>query len=487
MRYGVKVWTLCWVVTTIKPLIRKILNYDSIVLMHTTRKKFLTTISSFGVLAALTLTACGSGAASNTATSDSASASTSASAAPIVEGKGPASRIAITYDGGVLIYDAKDMKLIQDIKKDGFLRLNSAGDNRHLVVSDGNSYTFLDTGVWAVPHGDHSHYYTTEPSMSSLSLTADHTGHVITDNNKTAAFADGTGTFDVYSPADLTVNQRTASSLNTEQVKLPSPHHGFAIPLENNRYLVSVGDDKTRTGAAVVDAQGKTITENKECPGVHGEAIAKDNIITIGCTDGALIYKEGTFTKITNPEDPYSRSGNQVGSPDSQYVLVDYKTDKDAKLERPEKFAVIDTVAKKRNVYTLPKGVSYTFRSFGRGPQGEVLLLTTDGKLRIIDPATGKELGTVQLMDSWSESETWQDPRPALWVDGKTAYVTDPATKKLHAVNISDAKAPKTLMSIELPQTPNEIKGSSSSKPAQTDEHGHDDASASSGESSHAH
>ena len=69
----------------------------------------------------------------------------------------------------------------------------------------------------------------------------------------------------------------------------------------------------------------------------------------------------------------------------------------------------------------------------GRGPNGEALLLTTDGKLRIYDPANGTELGSVQLMNTWSESETWQDPRPALWVDGKTAYVTDPETKKLHA------------------------------------------------------
>ena len=102
----------------------------------------------------------------------------------------------------------------------------------------------------------------------------------------------------------------------------------------------------------------------------------------------------------------------------------------------------------------------------GRGPNGEALLLTTDGKLRIYDPANGTELGSVQLMDTWSESETWQDPRPALWVDGKTAYVTDPETKKLHAVSLSDASHPKTLMSIDLPQVPNELSGVSSANAA---------------------
>ncbi|MBF1665620.1 MAG: hypothetical protein HXO70_04200, partial [Rothia sp.] len=314
-------------------------------------------------------------------------------------------------------------------------------------------------------------------------LAADHTGHVIKDNGKVAAFADGTGSFAVYDPAKLTHDKRTASSLETTTVTLPKPHHGFAIPLPNDQYLVAVGDSKTRTGAAVVDAQGKTVTESPACPGVHGEAIAKDGAFTIGCTDGALVYKDGKFTKITNPEDPYSRSGNQAGKADSQYVLADYKTDKDAKLERPEKFSIIDTAAATRTVYSLPSGVSYTFRSLARGPQGEALLLTTDGKLRVFDPATGTELGSVQLMEAWTESETWQDERPALWVDGKTAYVTDPATKKLIAVSLSNPAAPKELMSVELPKTPNEILGVSSANaaPVEAEAHGaeaHSSASA---------
>ena len=43
----------------------------------------------------------------------------------------------------------------------------------------------------------------------------------------------------------------------------------------------------------------------------------------------------------------------------------------------------------------------------------------------------------------------------------------------IYTVNIADAKAPKTLVSVELPQTPNELSGTSSSKPAPTQDHGH--------------
>ena len=109
------------------------------------------------------------------------------------------------------------------------------------------------------------------------------------------------------------------------------------------------------------------------------------------------------------------------------------------------------------------------------------LVPITEGKLRIFDPATGAELGSVQLMEAWTESETWQDERPALWVDGKTAYMTDPATKKLIAVSLSNPAAPKELMSVELPKTPNEILGVSSSNaaPVEAEAHGATSSSAS--------
>lgn len=67
-------------------------------------------------------------------------------------------------------------------------------------------------------------------------------------------FADGTGTFKIYNPAELTnESQNTGSALDTQTVTLPAPHHGFAIPLADDRYLVSVGTEESRTGAAVVD------------------------------------------------------------------------------------------------------------------------------------------------------------------------------------------------------------------------------------------
>lgn len=420
-------------------------------------------LSTLLLFSALTLTACGGGKASHTEMNSAESTPSSTISAPAIkEGSTPSSRIALSYDGGIMIVDGREMKLIKSLPQEGFLRLNPSGDNRHITVADGSSYKILDAGSWEQPHGDHSHLYTADPTLSSLEFAADHTGHVITHHQKTAMFADGTGTFEVYNPAELTgENQRTAEQLKTSKVTLPQPHHGFAIPLGADHYLVAQGSEEKRTGAAVVDQHGKKLAENNQCPGVHGEAVAQDETITVGCEDGVLIYRDGTFTKIDNPEDPYSRSGNMAGSEKSEIVLADYKTDPDAELERPEQFALINTAEKTRTKVQLPDGVSYTFRSLARGPQGEALLLTTDGKLRYFDQHTGKELGSVDLMGPWKESETWQDPRPAIWVTGETAYITDPSTKKLMAVslkNLQKGQAEK-FAELELPETPNEISG----------------------------
>ncbi|GGH62623.1 hypothetical protein [Rothia aerolata] len=436
------------------------------------RHRFL---SSAALLSAASLALVGCSAANNSSSNESspaASTSASAEAAPIKEGSTLSSRIALTYDGGVMTVDARKMELINTVEKEGFLRLNPAGDNRHMTIADGSSYSVMDMGVWEQPHGDHNHIYTTEPTLSQLTFDADHTGHVINDFGRTAMFADGTGSFEIFDPLKLTgEDSHTATELETSSVNLPEPHHGFAIPLENDEYLVAVGNEDERSGAAVVDAEGKTVTENDQCPGIHGEAIAADGAITIGCENGTLIYQNGEFTKVDSEED-YARLGNQAGDPDSPVVLADYKTDKDAELERPEQFSLIDTAQKSIQKVQLPEGVSYTFRSLARGPEGEALLLTTDGKLRFYDQNTGEELGNIDLMDQWEESEVWQEPRPAIWVDDDVAYVTDPSQKKLIGVSLKNIASDEAEVfgELDLPETPNEINGVTGKAPEGAEE-----------------
>ena len=97
---------------------------------------------------------------------------------------------------------------------------------------------------------------------------------------------------------------------------------------------------------------------------------------------------------------------------------------------------------------------SYTFRSLGRGPKGEALVLGTDGKLHVIDPTSGKITTSIALMEPWTEPDEWQSPRPTLKVSGDIAYVSDPATTSIMSVDLTKGAV---ITKATLPTAPNEL------------------------------
>ena len=184
---------------------------------------------------------------------------------------------------------------------------------------------------------------------------------------------------------------------------------------------------------------------------MHGDTVAADEVVALGCEDGVLLLRDGEFVKVPAEAD-YARSGNLAGHPESPYVLGDYKTDPEAELERPTQVVLIDTAEGTSQVVDLP--ASYSFRSLARGPEGEALVLGTDGILRTLDPATGEVTGETEVVAAWEEPSDWQQPRPTLHVRGEFAYVTEPATQELHVVDLTEQAV---IDSTALPLVPNEL------------------------------
>jgi outer membrane protein assembly factor BamB len=353
-------------------------------------------------------------------------------------------RLALSYDGGVLVLDAKTLDVVGTAEMDGFNRLNPAGDGRHVLISTGSSFTAFDTGTWT----DGDSHFVSDPAVTDISFDATTPGHVVRHDGKTVLFDDGTGLVRVFDPAKLADGLPETTDYTT-----PEAHHGVAVELSDGSMLTTVGNEDERTGIVVLDRDRKEIARNEECPGVHGEAVAADETVVVGCQNGLLIYRDGVITKVTSP-DPYGRIGNQAGDENSPIILGDYKTDPDAELERPQRISLTDTTTGQLTLVDL--GTSYTFRSLGRGVHGEALVLGTDGALHVIDPASKTVTRTVPLIDPWTEPEQWQSPRPALFVQDGTAYVTDPAKNRIHAVDLESWTVSD---SADLPQTPNEITG----------------------------
>ncbi|MDQ0699988.1 zinc metallochaperone AztD [Streptomyces anulatus] len=383
--------------------------------------------AALALATATVLTACGG----ETSSSADTKSDKTADATPAVAVKEP---LVATFDGGLYILDGESLKLAKTIDLPGFNRVNPAGDKDHVMVSTDGGFRVLNA---------------TDQALTDIEYKGAKPGHVVRHAAKTVLFTDGTGEVNVFDPTALSSGKKPSGRTYTSA----EAHHGVAIELADGKLVSTLGTEEKRTGALVLDRNNKEIARSEDCPGVHGEAAAKNEAVGVGCEDGILIYKDGKFTKIDSPDD-YGRIGNQAGSDASPVLLGDYKTDPDAELERPTRVSLIDTEKKKLRLVDL--GTSYSFRSLARGPHGEALVLGTDGAIHVIDPDTGKIEKKIPVVGDWQEPLDWQQARPTLFVRGHVAYVSEPGKKALHAV---DVETGKKITSVTLPKSTNELSG----------------------------
>ncbi|WP_315638348.1 MULTISPECIES: zinc metallochaperone AztD [Microbacterium] len=377
--------------------------------------------------AAVTLAACSTSPGSGSAGSD----------APESD---PGPRVAISYEGGILVLDGETLDTVADFDSEPFTRLNPAGDGRHVMVTMSEGFQVLDTGAGS----------TDDAALTDTVFAADTPGHVVRHGGKTILYADGTSDTTIFDTAALGDDGLP----EVETIDGVEAHHGVSVLLEDGTFLTTVGDADGRSGIVVRDAEGTEIAASDQCPGVHGEGTASDEVVVFGCEDGALVYKDGEITKLAAPDQPYGRMGNAYVSETSPIVVGDYKNDPDAEGYLLDAVTLIDTAAMTSEVVSLPEGAEYTFRDVVRGPDDLAYILGADGAIHVLDPETGEITDSYPVIEAWEGPAEWQDPHPAIVVAGDIAYVTEPAADSVHAV---DLRTGEVLASTELEVTPNEI------------------------------
>lgn len=354
-------------------------------------------------------------------------------AAKTTEVSGSHPRAVISHDGGLSTVDLATGDTISTIPTEGLVRLNDSGDGRHVMVTEGDAFRVFDGGLQAESHGDHSHYYASEPAFTDVSYTAAKPGHAVAHGDHTALFGDGDGSIQIIESDAI-----AEPGAPVEKLAADAPHHGVAVRLSDGSVLHTQGTTEART-TVQVRAADKVIAETTDCPATHGEATAKPtaggDVAVIGCANGAVVYRDGAFHKVAI-EGSYGRSGTLSGSPTSTVVLADYKVDEAAEHEHPTQVALIDTTDASLRLVDL--GASYWFRSLARGPHGEALVLTTDGAVQVIDPEMGTVTASIPAIGAWQENEDWHAPGPILKVSGERAYVTDAAADELVVIDLHD-------------------------------------------------
>lgn len=367
---------------------------------------------------------------------------TAPGAAPAASGPvDTATRVALSYSGGIVVLDGDTLETVGEVSSEEFTRLNAAGDGRHVMVTTSAGFQVLDAGT-----------ADTDPVLTDLVFPAAKPGHVVTHGGTTVLYADGTSDSTIFDTDALLAS--TDALPETRTVAGVEAHHGVSIVLEDGTFITTVGNADGRNGVIATDPSGATVAETADCPGVHGEGTAQDEAVVLGCENGAVVYADGAFTKLTAPDQPYGRMGNAYVSETSPLVVGDYKDDRDAEGYLLHRVALIDTDAKTQRVVDMPAGAEYTFRDIARGPGDLAYVLASDGAIHVLDPATGEFTDAFPVIDAWEGPVEWQDAHPAIKVSGDIAYVTEPAKNAVHAVDLTTGEV---VTSATLEHTPNEI------------------------------
>lgn len=414
---------------------------------HIQRLTRRTTILISTLAVAATAAACGTADPSPTTEPDPTDRTTMESETREVARHAP--RVLLAHDGGLTLVDTATGETVAAEELDGFLRLSDAGDGRHVVVADGSSFRLYDTGLVTEEHGDHDHRFVGPAGMTQVDLAAEGAGHVVPHAGTTTFFADGTGEIQTVPTEQVAADDAEVTTARTR-----APHHGVALQLTDGTLLTTQGTETERRTVEVLDGE-RVVARTRACPGVHGEATAAPSgggdVVVLGCEDGPVVLRNGTFHKV-DAGVPYARTGNLAGHPESHVVLSDFKTDPEADLERPTRVALVDTVTD--TLRTVDLHSSYWFRSLARGADGEAVVLTYDGTLRVLDEETGDEVQRIEVIAPWEEKDDWQLPGPVLKTAGDRAYVTDAESRELVVVDLTNGTVERR---IELPGAAVEI------------------------------
>lgn len=305
------------------------------------------------------------------------------------------------------------------------------GDGRHVLLtqSDAGVTQVLDAGSWAEGHGDHFHYYVADPALLDVAVEGDTPIHVVPHDDATAIFHDGEGTATVVADDELGHAADHGHDPDSVVVDSGAPHHGVVVPL-GEQHLVSIPGPTSEdlpVGVRLVDDEGAELARHEACPELHGETTIGRHVL-FACADRILAVDAddatAAATAITYPATDGGRVGSFLPGTDDGLAVGNF-TETSLLAVDPEAATVTEVDA----------GGTYAAQS--RGAHGEIVVLTTDGTLRVIDPRSGAVDGEVaDVVAPFEIPEDWTEPRPTLTVAGHTAYVADSATSTVVPVEL---------------------------------------------------
>lgn len=276
-------------------------------------------------------------------------------------------------------------------------------DGRFAFLSGGNRTRVIDSGVWTVEHGDHNHYYRTDPG-----------GAGAVDGTVTGAWSDSA--LVALARDDGTTVLLDREALESGEVDERDTVDGVAVPYE--QHVVVAGGD----GIAVRERDGGKVSDVDATCEDPGNAAVTNRGVVFGCAGGAVLV-DSDDGEFTGEAVPYPDGGPDAG----------------AFRQRPGA-ETLGAVAARDGAWLFDAAEpAWTLAKTGpaaaaaaTGPDGPLLVLTEDGVLHAHDAETGEETATTRLLDGDVPDGV------TITVDTDRAYVNDPAAATVHEVDYRD-------------------------------------------------
>ena len=315
--------------------------------------------------------------------------------------------------------------------------------------------SFIDGGLYQEDHGDHLHDYAIAPSLLGYSLSGAVPTHFESHDGHAALFFDGRA--EPYATAGVTLlsDAGIGASRREASLVLPRNMHGTAEPRGDYllaTYRAAEATDTTLPSQVELyqrngDSYSFSERFDEPCPSLHGSYSSHDFSL-FGCSDGVLVVEQDgdnfVASKIANPDTltAPARIGTLIG---------DSEQDRFIGIAGDRLFA-IDPAAAILSEIDWRAGAEVTRIAHGYSPHGEhLLLLDSAGTLQLLDAAGDYSL--LASLELGITPVTGNAPQIVFNSSAELAYVSDPAAKKIHVIDLEAA----TASAIELDFTPSKL------------------------------
>jgi ABC-type Mn2+/Zn2+ transport system permease subunit len=283
------------------------------------------------------------------------------------------------------------------------------GDGRLAYLRTGDGTTVVDAGAWTFDHGDHYHYFATEPSrVAELDVAATGVGAT----HSLAVVRTSSGSFELFD------RKRLAQGLIEPPAGIAvSPDVTAAAPY-GDRLLTVTADGRIRaTGeAGTTDLAG-------ECPNPSW-AMPTRRAVVFGCSTGAVrVAGDGgadrfVVTAVPFPADAPLARPRTVAHRDRAEVFAGVSAD-----------AVWVLDGRRRSWTVLPVPDAVVANTAG---DGTVLVLHRDGTLSAFDVESRAQTAHIVLFPG---AVPTSEPQPVIDIDSERAYLNNVATREVYEID----------------------------------------------------